>query len=105
MGLVWGGVVTYTIDHAPEILDALARYQSHGEKDTHSGLCIQVVPSMGVVFGNFLYSKPVKTPPEAFADFLAIPAVANTKIRSWYDCHNEAPGAPFTRYDLDISDL
>ena len=77
---VWGGVHVYTAAQAPQVLQALHRYQSQPNKDLHANLVVNVVPTNDTVLLTLVYLKPVERP-AAYAPFYGLnPILEQTGI-------------------------
>ncbi|KAI1328429.1 FAD-binding domain-containing protein [Xylariaceae sp. FL0255] len=68
----WGGILLFSGDQLPAVLQALYMYETQPNKDPYANMIINLIPtSNGTTLLTLIYLKPVEQP-EAYAPFLTL---------------------------------
>ncbi|KAK6067450.1 hypothetical protein SCUP515_10183 [Seiridium cupressi] len=91
MGQIWGGLLVYSPDQMPDLMQALATYQTTPDKDLYANLVVNLVATNASVLLTLVYLKPVARP-TAFAPFYELTPVSD--LTGFMSLHELMAGFP-----------
>ncbi|KAI8623064.1 hypothetical protein F5Y19DRAFT_468801 [Xylariaceae sp. FL1651] len=71
---VWGTVLVYPVDQAPDVLAAFAEWEKTGASDTKTSVSLSI--ALDFITVGLMYSEPVSATPDAFSSFSKLTPLA-----------------------------
>ncbi|KAI0156880.1 putative FAD-binding oxidoreductase [Xylariaceae sp. FL1272] len=94
----WGGILLYSSDQVPALLQALYEYETQPNKDPYANMIINLIPTNTTNLLTLIYLKPVDMP-AAYAPFFALtPIFQQTGFATLHELMNLFPPTDAPRW-------